>query len=408
MMTGVLLVDGPAAGGDCILELTGQEHAAEDFKPAHAKRVSIKQARPWHAALRVFLLAATYLAISGCTQLGPGLVKAGRNEYNIAIQQTESEETLLNIVRLRYGDRPLYMDVGSVSTQFRWSQGVSATAAARRLPGADEAGIGGNLEYSERPTLTYTPIGGADFVRGVLTPVDMDTFVLLANAGWSIERLLRLAVDRMNDVDNAPNASGPTPRTPAGHEDFRRAARLMRHLQKRGALEIGYRRWEKEVIPTLYIEREALDWEQTEELYDILGFAKGRNVFTLHTRANRPYPDALGIDLRSLMEMAFFLSHGVAVPEPDQAMGRVTITRDATGEPFDWSLVIGGLLHIRSQQERPTNAQTTVRYRGSWFFIDDSDMDSKYTLLLMEQLSSLLGGKVEKTGPVLTLPLGGP
>jgi hypothetical protein len=174
--------------------------------------------------------AMVCLMLSGCTQLGPDLIKAGRNEYNIALQQTESEELLLNVVRLRYGDRPLFMDVGNVSTQFSWSQGVSADARAQQSPWLNEAGIGGNLQYSEGPTITYTPLGGADFVRSVLTPVDINTFLLLANAGWSIERLLRVTVDRMNDVENAPNASGPTPGMAPKHADFRRTARLMRTL----------------------------------------------------------------------------------------------------------------------------------------------------------------------------------
>jgi len=356
---------------------------------------------------RTLILIAVCLSLSACTQLGPDLMKAGRNDYNIAIQQTENEELLLNIVRLRYGDRPLYMDVGNVSTQFEWSQGASASASASS-PTDDQVGIGASLLYSERPTITYTPMGGADFVRGVLTPVNLDTFVLLANAGWSIERLLRLSVDRINSVDNAPSAAGPTPRMAPKHAEFLRAARLMRTLQKRGVLEIGYHRHQQEQqVPTLYIEPEALDWSETRELYEIFGLARGRNLFKLHTSGNSIHADYLGLDTRSLMEMVFFLSHGVEVPEKDREIGHVTVTTEADGQPFDWSLVVGGLLDIRSSAEQPTNAQTAIWYRGSWFYLDDSDMTSKYTILLLEQLATLLGGTVEKVGPVLTLPIGG-
>jgi len=49
----------------------------------------------------VLLLAAS-LTLSGCAQLGPDLVKAGRNDYNKVLAQTEDEETLLNLVRMRY------------------------------------------------------------------------------------------------------------------------------------------------------------------------------------------------------------------------------------------------------------------------------------------------------------------
>ncbi len=101
-------------------------------------------------------------------------------------------------------------------------------------------GIQGNLDYSERPTITYTPLGGADFVKSVLTPADLDTLVLLSNGGWKIDRLLQIMANRMNGLRNAPSASGPTPREPPKYARFKRASTLMREIQRRGALDFGY------------------------------------------------------------------------------------------------------------------------------------------------------------------------
>jgi hypothetical protein len=109
-----------------------------------------------------------------------------------------------------------------------------------------------------------------------------------------------------------------------------------------------------------------------------------------------------------LTGILFFLSHGVQVPEQDIAAGRVTVTRDADGQVFDWSQVLGDLLMVRSQQAPPSNAAVAVNYRGNWFYVDDSDMQSKYTLMLLDQLSALQAGKVERAGPILTLPVTGP
>jgi hypothetical protein len=66
----------------------------------------------------------------------------------------------------------------------------------------------------------------------------------------------------------------------------------------------------------------------------------------------------------------FFLSHAVEIPEHDRAAGRVTVTRDGDGQPFDWSRVTGDLLVIKTQAEPPANAAVAVRYRGSWFYIE--------------------------------------
>jgi hypothetical protein len=47
-----------------------------------------------------------------------------------------------------------------------------------------------------------------------------------------------------------------------------------------------------------------------------------------------------------------------------------------------------------------------ARYRGHWFFIDDSDLDSKSTFVMLSQIFSLQAGKAEGIVPVLTLPVG--
>ena len=62
------------------------------------------------------------ILLTGCAQHGPDLVKAGRNDYNKVLVQTDEEEQLLNLVRLRYADNPMMLDVSSVSTSFTWTQ----------------------------------------------------------------------------------------------------------------------------------------------------------------------------------------------------------------------------------------------------------------------------------------------
>jgi hypothetical protein len=357
-------------------------------------------------------LAGIMLLITSCAQLGPDLVKAGRNDYNIVLQQTEDEEVILNLVRVRYGDRPLFFDVSSVSTSFTWSQNAAASGTLLEYGGTELArnslSVRGDLQYTERPTITYTPLGGKDFVKSVLTPADLDTLILLSNSGWSIERLLRLMANRMNGLPNAPRASGPTPSDPPTYKKFGRAARLMRQLQKKGMLRLGYQQIEDKAIPVMVIDEEARFFKETRILKDLLGLAIEKDTFIIDVRGDRPLPESLGIDLRSLLGTFFFASHGVKVPENDLEMGRAMTTKDKSGKPFDWSLVVGDLVSIRSQTKKPDNAQVAINYRGSWFYINDSDLNTKYSFLLLDQLAALLGGKVEKAGPLLTLPVSSP
>jgi len=82
------------------------------------------------------------------------------------------------------------------------------------------------------------------------------------------------------------------------------------------------------------------------------------------------------------------------------------VTRDADGNVFDWTRVTAGLMRIRSNGSPPANAAVAVQYRGSWFFIDDSDLDSKSTFSMLAQLYSLQAGGSAGLTPVLTLPVG--
>ena len=55
----------------------------------------------------------------------------------------------------------------------------------------------------------------------------------------------------------------------------------------------------------------------------------------------------------------------------------------------------------------PARALVAVPYRGYWFYIDDTDHETKSTFSLLLELSRLeLAGKTG-VGPVLTLPVTG-
>ena len=125
---------------------------------------------------------------------------------------------------------------------------------------------------------------------------------------------------------------------------------------------------------------------------------------TLTTGAMRG-PGTIPVVTRSVMGTMFFLSLGVEPPSKDERAGRVTVTLDEEGNRFDWTNVTRDLLEIRSSDDRPDNAYTGISYRGSWFYIDDSDLESKSTFSLLAQILALQAGDVELTGPVLTLPV---
>ena len=359
--------------------------------------------RAWAISLLGFMVF-----LGGCTQLGPKLVQAGRNDYNKVLARSDQEEQLMNLVRMRYADNPLMLDVSSVSTSFEWSQDLSAVGSALDSADSDSGvGVGGSLGYREMPTVTYTPLGGADFVRNVMTPVPLDSFLLLGNSAWSIERLSRVMVNSMNGLSNARRASGPTPFEAPDYQEFKRAAELFRALQLSGLAIEGYAKRGSQEIPVIRFEPGFRETAETKELASLIGLRPGQPFATLDTFSRRPRPDAVGLEMGSLAGIMFFLSHAVEVPKKDLEAGRVAITRQADGRAFDWSAVLGDLLVIKSASKEPTNAAWAMFYRGSWFYIDDADVQSKYTFMLLTKLTAIQAGEIERTAPVLTLPVGG-
>jgi len=50
------------------------------------------------------ILYFTLITLIGCSNMGSQAVRKSKTDYNIAIEQTDNEQLLLNLVRLRYRD----------------------------------------------------------------------------------------------------------------------------------------------------------------------------------------------------------------------------------------------------------------------------------------------------------------
>ena len=156
----------------------------------------------------------------GCASIGPDIIQASGNDYNIAIQRTTDEQLLLNLVRLKYRDTPLFLEVNSVSSQFKLFSEAAITANFKKQKTPENIGLSGKLNFTEQPTITYLPLHGDGFIQKLLAPISLETILLLANSGWSVERIIRLAVQNINGIPNAPTASGPTPKMAPEYIDF--------------------------------------------------------------------------------------------------------------------------------------------------------------------------------------------
>src|SRR3954464_8992647 len=72
---------------------------------------------------RIALIMACWTCASGC--LGPKAIRYTRLRYNEVVRDTNDEQLLINIVRLRYADSPVFIDLPNITSQFELSGGGS-------------------------------------------------------------------------------------------------------------------------------------------------------------------------------------------------------------------------------------------------------------------------------------------
>jgi hypothetical protein len=350
-------------------------------------------------------IALLTFSLSSCTNLGPTTLKSERSNYNLAIQKTNDEQLMLNLVRLKYRDTPFFMEVSSVASQFSLSS--NANIAATLQDGVKGIfGLGGSLGMTEKPTVTYSPLQGDKFIQRVLSPLPLQTVALLFHSGWSIERIFRLCFQRMNHLKNAPGASGPTPSLAPQYKGFASAVKFLRALQAQDAINLSYS--EENGLPQLilHINEEDKNREEAKQFALATNVEPGKTRYVLTFSPAFNKTDQIRVVTRSLLGIMFYLSQAVEVSREDIMQGKVTQTKTSAGNIFDWDEVTGDLLKIHSVPENPETNSMVINYRGKWFYIDDSDLSSKSTFSLLSQIFSLQAGNIKDNAPLLTLPIG--
>lgn len=329
-------------------------------------------------------------------------MKYGRGQYNQVVQRTDGEQLLLNLVRLRYRDPPLFLEVTSISSSLSLEIGASVSGTV-----GDSKSVvpGGNVAYIERPTITYAPLHGARFGQQFLTPIDNQLLLLLYHSGWAIDRIFKVFVQRLGPLPNAPRASGPTPSQAPLYRDFFAACQILRDLWHVGKLDLKAAQRGEQQMMMLQIDPTLAADPQVVRLAHLLGLSQPMTTILLSANVRPNEPDVVQVTSRSLLAGMFYASQGVEPPEEHVRKGRVTLTLDDDGAPFDWTLVTGEILRVHSQFRRPTDAYVAVSYRGRWWFIRDSDLDSKSTFSFLSQVLEMLSSDVRGAMPVLTLPI---
>ncbi|HZL98940.1 MAG TPA: hypothetical protein VFD43_01695 [Planctomycetota bacterium] len=350
---------------------------------------------------RLGSIAAALLApsLAGCGTLGPGSISRDRLAYDNMVTESWKRQMLLNLVKLRYGDAPLFVDVTSIINSYALEGDVTLAAQWQDGGAPDSRGAGVAARFAEKPTITYSPMQGARFTRSLMTPLSPAIVISLVQAGWSADPVFRLMVTSVNGVRNR---CGFGVRARAADPEFRKLIDALRRIQASGAMGMRVNRTgenEATVVTLLSRQESETFGEDSATVREILGVEQGLSEFQL-VYGSTGGPDEVAMITRSMLEILLDVAAWGDVPELHITEGRVAPTNRFETDERDG---FRPLVNIRTSESEPEDAFVSVPYRNHWFYVDDRDLMSKniFTMLLiMFSLTETDAG----AAPVVTIP----
>jgi hypothetical protein len=348
------------------------------------------------------LLCLALLGLASCASIGPATVRRDRLDYAEALAEAAKREILLNIVKLRYADVPSLVTVSQLVAGYTLEGRIDLRSDFFRedFGFSDDVNFGIGGTFSDRPTVTYTPIKGDDFARVMMTPVPPSELIAMLAAGSHADAVLGLGVQSINGRRNwTADARADVPVDRA----FDQILALLEGLRADGLL--GFRFDVQPAGRTAYLliqeePGQPLD-PRAGRLLELLGLEPGTRSFPIRFGFGDGRPGEIRIYTRSLIEILSILGAQIEVPAPDVSAGRTYPTR-ATGEGLEALPIIA----VRARELPPFGAFVAVEYRGTWFYVEDRDYRSKRVFTVLMLILNL----VETTGPqqlpVITIPSG--
>jgi len=295
------------------------------------------------------LSAATIAASSGCRVANQAL-RADFTDFNAILQGNQTQQMLLNLVRMHYRETPLFLQAGSLTASYESS--ISADPSVS-IPGGDPSSfdIGGSYKFSSKPTISYTPIEGKEYVQQFMAEITPQTFAMLIRAGWPISKLGELLVASVTLESGELLVGRPSAESYSKFRDF---FKTLKESEERDNLAIV-----------------------------------ARKDGGLDLRAGALTVGVERFQFRSLFSAMFNASRDVQTPAARASWAKST----PGGQEID----------VRVSDKPPADALVCVEYAGSYYSIANDDIRSKDTLALLMQLSRIQSGP-SAPAPLITIP----
>jgi len=349
------------------------------------------------------------LPLCGCFHLGPDRLEQDEVGYSQSLGDAQNQQTLLNVVRIRYADTPSFLQTTQIISSYQLQQSV--TGGLQTFPGAStNAGnyltAGASAQFQQSPTFTLQPIIGEQFADSFIRPLSPMELMPLIESGTPVDVLFRLGVQSVNNLQNAQALGGNGSQ---GSPLFFLLLNDLRKLQIAGLLDATQRAAGGETPQSakpgqqIYLEiggttDPALAATATR-VRQLLGLNPGASgaevVYGMGTRSG----DQISILTRPMLSILSQLAIQVDVPAADIADGETIPSVGNIG--IEHRPVV--IVHSGSQV--PHDAFVAIQYHKTWFWISADDFDSKVALSIVQILLALTQ-TTNASGAIITIPAG--
>jgi hypothetical protein len=328
-----------------------------------------------------------------------------RIDYGTSIGNSWKEQTLLNIVKLRYADMPIFLDVAQVVAGYQ----LQGTLGANFTGGNYTAGIVGPFTtsgtavasgtYIDRPTVVYSPLTGVDFLKRLMTPIPPSSVMFVLQSGYSAARVMPIMLDSINGLTNGSNRYNRV-----ADPRFTELVTVLGKAQLGNGIDIRIERPPAGADTSLMIFPPMKDPEaiaNRREIANLLGLKPDLQKLNVYYGAYSGKDDEIDMKTRSMLEIMLEFAATVQIPDADVVNGKATPGAVSSRPEESRS---GPPMRIQVGDAAPNDAHVAAEYNHRWYWIADADIESKTTFAVVMLLFSISETGIKGAAPVVTIP----